>query len=252
MEIPDTLAANYVEIDIEIVDGGKKHTIYRNGEHCKVARLESDPAERVASFQALLTDIYKMRTYLSLACEIATQKLESNLPLNKFDPGNRDQVICSSLYLSAVSLYGKCFTDSKGRKAKLEESSLNKKLSEKQVKTHARLKHLRHNWIAHGGASDHESMVSVLAFSSDGRALPIYLAQGTAIKPVEEMQDILDLCDPMIELVEELKAKNEVNVFKNKDIPEFLYELRERADDYVMVPDFVPAEPAPQKDDSAT
>jgi len=95
-------------------------------------------------------------------------------------------------------------------------------------------------------------MVSVLAFSSDGRALPIYLAQGTAITPVEEMQDILDLCDPMIELVEELKAKNEVNVFKNKDIPEYLHELRERADDYVIVLDFVPAELVTQKDDSAT
>ncbi|HCT7633435.1 hypothetical protein PCP41_15770 [Pseudomonas aeruginosa] len=237
MEIPDTLADHCIEIETEIVEGGRKYTIYRDGKLWKVARLLGDPAERVAGFQALLTDIYKMQSYLSLACEIYTHKLSSELQLNIFDSGNRDQVVCSSLYLSAVSLYGKCFTNPKGRKAKLEESELKKRLSDKQLQTHNRLTHLRHNWTAHGGNSDHELLVSVVAFSSDGRAIPLYLAQSTAITPIEEMQGILELCDPMIELVEELKAKNEANVFKNKDKLAFLKELRSHAADYIVVPD---------------
>ena len=239
MKIPDALDANCVVIKPEVVEGGKNYTVYRKGQLCKVAMLDGDPAERVASFQAMLTDIYKMRTYLSLACEIATQKLDSGLQLNTFDSGNKDQVVCSSLYLSAVSLYGKCFTESKGRKAQLNASELKKKLSDKQSNTHDRLAYLRHNWTADGGTSDHESLIPIVAFSQDGVALPIYLFQGTAITPVEEMQGILDLCDPMIELVEELKAKNEANVFKNKDKLEFLRKLREHASGHVFVANFV-------------
>ncbi|MNG14857.1 hypothetical protein D3C84_986440 [compost metagenome] len=51
----------------------------------------------------------------------------------------------------------------------------------------------------------------------------------------------------MIELVEELKAKNEANVFKNKDALEVLGELRERASEHVFVADFVQPDPTPSK-----
>ncbi|MFK3797111.1 hypothetical protein [Pseudomonas sp. NPDC088444] len=243
MEIPDVLGANFIEIDPEVVEGGKKYTIYRNGRPCKVARLDGLPAERVAGFQALLTDIHKMRAYLSLACEIASETLKTESVLNTFDSGDRNQVVCSSLYLSAITLYGKCFTEAKGRRVKLEESQLKRRLSPDQVEIHDKVKYLRDNWTGHGGVSDHESLITVVAFS-EREAVPMFIAQGVAITPVEEMQDILSLCDPMIELVEELKKKNEADVFKNKDTLEFLANLRETAIDHVFVPDIVRSKPA--------
>lgn len=249
MEIPDLLSENNIKVNIEVVEGGKKLTVYRDGEPCSLARLENDSARRVAAYQGLLTDIFKLRSFLSLACEIVKEKFGDMLSINILDSSDRDQVICSGLYVSAVSLYGKAFTKADGRNVKLEESALKKLLSDKQVKTHEKLSYLRDNWTAHGGRSDHEFVVPLVAFSN-GCALPLFLATSTAFISLSELQDMLELCEPMIEMVEGLKAKHEKKVLNNEDKPALLRELsalRMHAKDHLTITDPVSSEPKPSK-----
>lgn len=237
MDIPDALAESGFRIAQDIVKGGKIIKIYFDGTLCRLARIEEDAARKVAAYQAILNDIYKVQSYLSLACEIARDNFNTGRLVEKFDFNSKDQVICSSLYHSAVTLYGKCFTQAQGRSVKLEESQIRKRLTDDQVATHEKLLKLRHNWAAHGGLSDHESICGIMAFLPDGRARTLYVATTTGFPSPADLEDFLSLCEPMKSMIEDYKKKHEDKVFKGKDIQSHLADLQENSELLLFVED---------------
>lgn len=239
MNIPNTLAERNLKHEIKVEEQGKRVTFYEGNEQCTIARLDGDPASRVAAYQGILNDIYKMRAYINLICSTLERKFAEGLELNGFDPEDEDQVICSGLYFSAVALYGKCFTKAYARNVKLEDSGFKKNLTNTQSELHDKLRHLRSNWTAHGGESDHEDIVPIVVFSADGtRAQNVFFATSTAFLSLPEMKEFLSLCKPMIELVECFKTKHEADVFKGVDPMKRLYELRDKSEGSILIPNF--------------
>lgn len=218
---------------MELLSEGHEYTFTMHGKPCKVARYENDSASRVAAYQGMLSDVYKMKSFLELACNIS-ETLQTGLQLSKLDPNDKGKIICSSLYLSSISIYGKCFTKATGRNVKLEDSDLKKKLSPIQSATHDRLKYPRNNWAAHGGISDHEALTPVFLFTETS-AIPAYIATSIAMSPLDDMKDMLSLCGPIIELISEKVEKHEQDVFKGDPLP-ILCELREQAEESLIIP----------------
>lgn len=233
MTIPDGLSERNITHNIEQVEGGRKFSFALSGEPCKVALHENPSAMRVAAYQAILTDVYKIRAFLRFACNIL-EKRHSGIGINKFDSNDDDHLTCSSLYHSSVSLYGKCFTTANGRKVKLEEAALKKRLSAAQIEVHDRFNSLRDNWTAHGGVSDHETNIPVVLFTEKS-AIPVYIATSTAVVSPAEMEDLLSLCEPMIDLINSLIEKQENKLFKD-DPAATLRPLREKAEDFIILP----------------
>lgn len=233
MRIPDGLTSKGISIEATATPEGRQYSFKIDGAPCKVALNTNNSARIVAGFQAMLADVYKIKSYLDLACKIL-DKRPTNLAINKFDAEDDELLICSSLYHSAVSLYGKCFKKADGRKVKLDEGSFKAKLSHDLVIIHDRFHSLRDNWTGHGGDSDHEDVAPVVLFQGEN-ALPTYLTISTALNTTDEMRKLLLLCEPMIELINSLKEKNEKKVFRDDPMP-LLKQLKAQAKNSLVIP----------------
>lgn len=69
--------------------------------------------------------------------------------------------IIKGLWVSALTFYGKCFTQTEGRKIKLERRILDQKYREK----HDTFMHMRNNFAAHAGVDAYEQARIILALN---------------------------------------------------------------------------------------
>ncbi|WP_141251572.1 hypothetical protein [Pseudomonas syringae] len=246
MDIPDQLGARNLKIQPTLVEGGTELRVYHDGKQCKIALLEGDSPTRVARYQAMLNDIYKTQVYLNLACEIYNASLINDSPITQFDFKDKDQVICSSLYISAITLYSKCFKEAKGRIVRLQDAQVKSKMSNTQYELHKQVLELRGNWTGHGGHSNHETFCPLAVFY-DNKAVVLYSASNTSIVPATSLEAFLELCAIVASIIESLKATHEKDVFKGKDIQSHLIQLQAQSTDHVFTPYMVPPPPITKK-----
>lgn len=224
-DINSSLKAAGIRIGSNLVGNGHILKVYYNDVLCKIAKINSKPAEMTAGYQAMLNDVYKIQAYTELGSKIVKEKLQSDLPLREFNFDDQDQLICSSLYLSAITLYGKCFTSAEGRGARLQEAQVFKRMSESQQKKHAKFIDLRHNWAGHGGSSSHELICGIVAFLPDNKALTLYPALSTGFSVVGSFEDLSELSSILVEEIEHQKQQHSTAVFKDRNQQEYLYNL---------------------------
>lgn len=245
-DINKSLKDNGIRIGSDLVGNGQILKIYHNDILCKIAKIDSHPARLTAGYQAMLNDVYKIQAYTELGSKIVNEKLQKNLPVREFKFDDQNQLICSSLYLSAITLYGKCFTSAEGRVAQLQETQVLKRMSESQQKSHAKFMDLRHNWAGHGGKSNHELMCGVVAFLPDNKALTLYPALSTGFSVAGSFEDLSELSSILAEEIQYRKDQHSADVFKNRDQQEYLYELLDKSAFFLHIED-----PQPEKNKKA-
>lgn len=228
-DVNKLLKDNGIQIFSKLVGNGQVLEIYHNDILCKIAKIDSHPARLTAGYQAMLNDVYKIQAYTELGSKIVNEKLKKDLPVREFTFDDQNQLICSSLYLSAITLYGKCFTSAGERIAQLQETQVLKRMSESQQKSHAKFMDLRHNWAGHGGKSNHELMCGVVAFLPDNKALTLYPALSTGFSVAGTFEELSELSSVLAEEIQYRKKQHSADVFKNRDQQEYLYELLDQS-----------------------
>lgn len=103
-----------------------------NGRPCPFVLLEGPLARRVAGLSLIREDLRTVRETL--------EQIES-------EPEN--WAINKALLRGALALYGKCFTQAKGRGVQLKSKQV---FAHESLRArHARLMHMRHEFVSHGG-----------------------------------------------------------------------------------------------------
>lgn len=111
----------------------------RDGKACLYSPLESPQASQLAAYHSILNDIKTSLKYFKLL-------IDAKIILS--------EEIRKSLLNSAIITYCRCFTDSEGRRSKIEET-VYKDRSE-LLSMHQKLISLRHTYFAHCGNADYE------------------------------------------------------------------------------------------------
>ncbi|ORJ50601.1 hypothetical protein B2M27_10035 [Kluyvera intermedia] len=229
-DVKKLLIDNGLEICSNPVDNGQVLKVYHNDILCKIAKIDSHPARLTAGYQGMLNDVYKIQAYAELGSKIVNEKLQNDSPVREFRFDDQNHLICSSLYLSAITLYGKCFTSADGRVAQLQETQVLKRMSESQQKKHMKFMDLRHNWTGHGGKSNHELMCGIVAFLPNNTAQPIYPALSIGFSVAGIFEELSELSSILADEIQYRKDLHSADVFKNVDQKEYLHKLRDESD----------------------
>ncbi|EGR1757958.1 hypothetical protein ACWO0M_004683 [Vibrio parahaemolyticus] len=134
--------------------------------------------------------------------------------LEKKSKSESDKRVLHSLFVSMVTMYWKCFADTKGR----HRMKLNPKwIDDKHRHIHEHLKNIRHNFAAHSGSDPFESGYLLYFSDFDGRArfnpgiIPIYRKAGHADNELTNniillVTSIVDKIDAkLVSLMEKIK-----------------------------------------------
>lgn len=111
-----------------------------NGKTAPFFIAKSNDAKRYASYRLISKELSNAFDALSL------------LKINTI----QNDTIKQSLSFFAIVSYGKCFTESEGRKVRLEKSSALKYASPQDIQEHDKIMDMRHNYVAHGGVGGYE------------------------------------------------------------------------------------------------
>lgn len=126
----------------------------KSGKVCRYAFIDTSNAKRIGGYISIDNDL--------------KNSLEAFQCLNalNIDPSNDTQVIKRSLMVNAVVTYMKCFTQSDGRKIKLEGKDIFKS-DTILINQHNKLSEFRHQYLAHSGKSKHEEISIVAILNPD-------------------------------------------------------------------------------------
>ena len=111
--------------------------------------------------------------------------------------------IVQSLFFSSISFYGKCFSECKGRKIKLDTQWV----PEEFKATHKLLLQMRNNFTAHSGTAQFESVNVALVLARKGPKLkdePLLIRE---LVQMEAMHSLDDDQTPAIKLLEIIHGK---------------------------------------------
>lgn len=153
--------------------------------------LEGPLADRVAGLSLIRED-------LRTVCETLGQ-IES-------EPQN--WAINKALLCGALALYGKCFTQAKGRGVQLDHKQT---FSHEYLReSHARLMHMRHQFVSHGGETREEQMKVLLMLEPDGqRQFRGIVGQGVSASGFDGQarKECIETVEAALESVEQALAK---------------------------------------------
>lgn len=123
----------------------------------------------------------------------------------KYLKSNTDNIINSSMTYSAISLYGKCFTDATKNKApKLEPIQLFDK-QEDLRQTHEYLMDLRHHFISHRGDTDSEVEAAYILIPKGNGSSQVKYSR---LKKMSFESDQIEKIDELMEyLLQQLEKK---------------------------------------------
>lgn len=131
-------------------DGTHHQRYYYKKKRALRVVLDSYTSKQLAGCVLIEKDLRNVLAWLDAIDEI--------IPYQDRKKGNRissDRKIYSlvkGLFVACVSFYGKCFTECKGRKVKIEKKDIDVDFHS----THDTIMGLRHNYVAHGGVSEGE------------------------------------------------------------------------------------------------
>ena len=121
------------------------------GKDCPVVILEGPLPDRLKGLSLINQDLQQVDAILE---ELASKEFDS-IPLQK------------GLLFGALVLYGKCFTEAKGRKTTLKPESIFKHASTEIKARHNWLMRLRHEFVAHGGEAQEEQIKLLLVLKPE-------------------------------------------------------------------------------------
>ncbi|EPN8550553.1 hypothetical protein AB6D65_18480 [Vibrio alginolyticus] len=166
---------------------------------CPSIKLTSAQANIFAGYSLVRKDLKFCIKLLNLALDYAKKYFPEGRGSYVRDEFDSEADILKSLYISLVVTYGKCFTQAKGRKVKLELSEMFSKEEIELKELHLELMEQRHQYVAHAGVTLHEKAQAILILHPDQEAgLPPVLttmAQHTSTMDVGYYKQCLNLLD---------------------------------------------------------
>ena len=153
--------------DVEI-----RHVLYPDGEVQRIYRYKGNIIPRIPltghyieqcnSLDLLDKDLRNVIEWLGLAKEI----IENLDEVKHFEnPDLKQNLLLKSLFVSTVTIYGKCFTEAKGRRFMLERKHIPDEFKE----LHDTFMKTRHNFAAHKGEYKYDTSELCLLLSSTKR-----------------------------------------------------------------------------------
>ncbi|RCW75221.1 hypothetical protein DET61_101216 [Marinobacter nauticus] len=129
------------------------------------------------------------------------------------------------LLFGALVLYGKCYTEARGRKTRLKPESIFKHAPVKLRVRHDWLMRLRHEFVAHGGEAQEEQLKLLLVLRPEGEEKGIVSLMGhgaTAhsldIKLIEESQEAVRFAAKKVSAQIEALQRNLLKKFDNEGL----------------------------------
>ena len=122
------------------------------GRPCRRYELVSTIASKYAAYSWIWHDLQDVKVWMEAAHKLAppTGTIKSaGSVTHAFFPSGTDHRLLKAYFYAAITLYGKCFTNAKGRKLKLETSNLGQEFQE----AHTHAMELRHTITAHAGSA---------------------------------------------------------------------------------------------------
>jgi hypothetical protein len=123
-----------------------------DGKNCPVVPLEGPLPERLKGLSLIREDLKQVDAIFD---ELGSSESLS-IPRQK------------GLLFGALALYGKCFTEARGRKTTLKAESIFKGAPDELRNRHDWLMRLRHEFVAHGGDSQEEQLKLLLILKPEG------------------------------------------------------------------------------------
>ncbi|RZJ90123.1 MAG: hypothetical protein EOO20_09085 [Chryseobacterium sp.] len=149
-------------------------------------------SKKLSSFMLIREDLIFVKN--------ATEKL-----IEHRNAGDVDEVTNSALWYSVLAIYGKCFTENKARMSKLDPEDCFTKGSNLE-KTHDRLIHLRHSFVAHRDDTEFEQAIVFMKLPKKGKIqgqTEFKISSQKILSPkAEGLQKYIDVFDFLIEEVE--------------------------------------------------
>lgn len=150
----------------------------------------------------------KLKGYQSMREDLILCKNAANYLLNH----EFDHVITTSLYHSLIILYGKCYTDASTSKSpKLEIKDCFTESENALLNIHKEIMHLRHNFVAHRGSTEHEISFPYLKLNIEDYSRQVRVKQVKRRMPSRaDLKGYLDLFFHVISIIEN-KFEKEAN-----------------------------------------
>ena len=207
---------------------------YYKGTLCHRVTLQSPMANHCTGYRLIRKDLQYCRTWFSKIADIQTQDPAFNIdPKNVVYSQSAEQdYMKRALFVAGLTTYGKCFTEAKGRRIKLERPNIDSRFHQVHDDT---LSH-RHNYAAHSGEDtlEQSTMFLVLDAIENRQTFPLLryeLLQPSAYHK-DNIYEVIELVDHLIEYVnkkiEVLEQKIKQEIF-DKGI-EYWYKLAQEQD----------------------
>ncbi|KKC62959.1 hypothetical protein WG82_14380 [Citrobacter amalonaticus] len=166
--------------------------------------LSGPRVEQMKSFSAIDKDLRNVIKWLNI---ISKSKLLEGVSSDFFpDRDNDEAFILKSLYVSVLTVYGRCFTTASGRGFTFDKR---KHVPEEFRELHDEIIHARNNFAAHKGDFIHEDYKITLAVDQTKKNINSYIfaeiyqpfLSGELLTSSENTQGFLELCQLLRSIV---------------------------------------------------
>ena len=125
-------------------------------------KINTPLANKLAGYALIEKDLRTVSEWLEKLEELEVKDRMSSKPgIHILKDDHENDPINKSLYLSSLIFYGKCFSDCKGRNAKLERSNITPEYQQ----VHDDIISMRNNYGAHSGEERYERVNIVLVLN---------------------------------------------------------------------------------------
>ena len=182
-------------------DNGKRTvTYYYKGTECPTVLISEHPAKKFVGYHLIGDDLADVEKWLRKVHEFLPEK--NSLDKNSYFPADKDIAdIAKALFMSCLTIYGKCFTSAKGRGIKLDRDFAPREFYGR----HDEIMELRHTIAAHSGEGRWDAgQVKLVLPPEKGEDIDWYIVP--EIERLEYMDD-RHSAFPFLDLVILLKKK---------------------------------------------
>lgn len=197
--------------------------------------IDTPLARKLAGYSLIEKDLRTVIGWLEKLEELLERRHIEIKPGYQLIDNHEDDLVAKSLYLSSLTFYGKCFSECKGRKVKLERSNI----SEEFHDAHDEVISMRNNYGAHSGKEKYEKVNVVLVLNPKKKyrhESPFLVRE--SFQP-ESIHSLPDENDSFLHLVDHVREYTLAKIEKlnslvfEKDInpkgKEYWYELGKRS-----------------------
>lgn len=154
----------YEITEIILPDGEVRRKYFYKRKQAYRVFLKTRLSNRLTGYALIEKDIRNIKSWLRYIDDLFGDGRKEGIII----ASNREKFnIIKGLYIAFLASYGKCFTNCKGRNAKLEKVNL----EEQYYHLHDELMRQRHNYVAHSGDDKVETADIALVFPQQRNAL---------------------------------------------------------------------------------